>query len=94
MDSVRKRRWDSVHVNQYIYELKEARKQGRKERRHKEAQAVLAAATAAAAASSRVSSLRKDAVDESSQQEVIIYELFSFFGCCVITVLHYSHSIV
>uniref|UniRef100_A0A803M586 PHD finger family protein n=1 Tax=Chenopodium quinoa TaxID=63459 RepID=A0A803M586_CHEQI len=27
MDSVRKRRWDSVHVNQYIYELKEARKQ-------------------------------------------------------------------
>ncbi|XP_021748262.1 uncharacterized protein LOC110714096 isoform X2 [Chenopodium quinoa] len=72
MDSVRKRRWDSVHVNQYIYELKEARKQGRKERRHKEAQAVLAAATAAAAASSRVSSLRKDMVDESSQQENLL----------------------
>lgn len=69
MVSVRKRRWDSVHVNQYIYELKEARKQGRKERRHKEAQAVLAAATAAAAASSRVSSLRKDVVEESSLQE-------------------------
>ncbi|KMT20024.1 hypothetical protein BVRB_1g000440 [Beta vulgaris subsp. vulgaris] len=69
MDSVRKRRWDSVFTNQYIYDLKEARKQGRKEQRHKEAQAVLAAATAAAAASSRVSSLRKDVVDESSPQE-------------------------
>ncbi|KAL9245520.1 hypothetical protein vseg_019164 [Gypsophila vaccaria] len=67
MDAVREQRWDSVLVNQFIYELKEARKQGRKERRHKEAQAVLAAATAAVAASSRVSSLRKDTVDESSQ---------------------------
>ncbi|XP_074263550.1 uncharacterized protein LOC141586276 isoform X2 [Silene latifolia] len=69
IDAVRKRRWDDVLVNQYVYELKEARKQSRKERRHKEAQAVLAAATAAAAASSRVSSLRKDTIDESSQQE-------------------------
>ncbi|KAL2893012.1 PHD finger protein rhinoceros [Bienertia sinuspersici] len=73
IDTVRKRRWDSVRVNQYMYELKEARKQGRKERRHKEAQAVLAAATAAAAASSRVSSLRKDVVDESPQQEVAVH---------------------
>ncbi|GAB2271974.1 hypothetical protein Dimus_006804 [Dionaea muscipula] len=64
MDAVRKQRWDDVCVNQYLYELREARKQGRKERRHREAQAVLAAATAAAAASSRISSLRKD--DESS----------------------------
>lgn len=64
MDAVRKQRWDDVLVNQYVYELKEARKQGRKEKRYKEAQAVLAAATAAAAASSRISSLRKDAVDE------------------------------
>ena len=79
IDSVRRRRWDAVLVNQYIYELKEARKQGRKEKRHKEAQAVLAAATAAAAASSRVSSLRKDAVDESSQQEVINYK-----PCCLL----------
>ncbi|GAB4844853.1 hypothetical protein Ancab_038244 [Ancistrocladus abbreviatus] len=68
MEAIRKRRWDDVLVNQYLYELREARKQGRKERRHREAQAVLAAATAAAAASSRVSSLRKD-VDESSHQE-------------------------
>ncbi|KAL9249110.1 Bromodomain-containing protein [Drosera capensis] len=68
MEVVRKQRWDDVHVNQYLYELREARKQGRKERRHMEVQAVLAAATAAAAASSRISSLRKDA--ESSHQEI------------------------
>ena len=67
-----KRRWDAVLVNQYLCELREAKKQGRKERRHKEAQAVLAAATAAAAASSRVSSFRKDALEESTPQEVII----------------------
>ncbi|KAK9743342.1 hypothetical protein RND81_03G233500 [Saponaria officinalis] len=69
MDAVRKQRWDDVLVKQYTHELKEARKQSRKERRHKEAQAVLAAATAAVASSSRVSSLRKDTVDESTQQE-------------------------
>lgn len=71
IDAVRNQRWDSVLVNQYLYELREAKKQGRKERRHKEAQAVLAAATAAAASSSRISSFRKDGLDESDQQEVI-----------------------
>ena len=59
-------------VKQYLCELKEAKKQGRKERRHKEAQAVLAAATAAAAASSRISSFRKDAIDEPSHQENLL----------------------
>ncbi|KAM6542936.1 hypothetical protein CsatB_007383 [Cannabis sativa] len=62
-------RWDDVIVTQYLYELREAKKQGRKERRHKEAQAVLAAATAAAAASSRTSSFRKDAFEETTHQE-------------------------
>lgn len=60
-------------VNQYLCELREAKKQGRKERKHKEAQAVLAAATAAAAASSRISSFRKDAFDDSAQQEVFVF---------------------
>ncbi|XP_028775037.1 uncharacterized protein LOC114731945 isoform X2 [Neltuma alba] len=64
IDATHQQRWDAVLVNQYLRDLREAKKQGRKERRHKEAQAVLAAATAAAAASSRVSSLRKDAFEE------------------------------
>ncbi|RVW17721.1 Bromodomain-containing protein 1 [Vitis vinifera] len=72
IEVVRKQKWDSVLVNQYLCELKEAKKQGRKERRHKEAQAVLAAATAAAAASSRISSFRKDAIDESAHQENLL----------------------
>ena len=69
IDMAHAKRWDAVLVNRYLSELREAKKQGRKERRHKEAQAVLAAATAAAAASSRMSSFRKDG-DETTQQEV------------------------
>lgn len=72
------RRWDAVLVNQYLCELREAKKQGRKEKRHKEAQAVLAAATAAAAASSRISSFRKDSLEESASQEVFILSLLCF----------------
>ncbi|XWS23817.1 hypothetical protein CRYUN_Cryun28dG0047800 [Craigia yunnanensis] len=72
VEAARTQRWDAVLVNQYLYELREAKKQGLKERRHKEAQAVLAAATAAAAASSRISSLRKDALEDSSQQENVL----------------------
>ncbi|KAK6939812.1 hypothetical protein RJ641_029343 [Dillenia turbinata] len=69
IDAGRKRQWDNVFVNRYLCELKEAKKRGRKEKRHQEAQAVLAAATAAAAASSRLPSFRKDVLDESTHQE-------------------------
>ena len=51
---------DLAVVNQYMALVMEAKKQGRKERRSKEAQAVLAAASAVAATSSRSGSLRKD----------------------------------
>ncbi|KAL6515595.1 hypothetical protein OROHE_018629 [Orobanche hederae] len=77
MDAAGKRKWDAVLVSQYHYELKEVKKQGRKERRHKEAQAVLAAATAAAAASSRIPSVRKDTPEESSQQEDVRHGFYS-----------------
>lgn len=58
-------------MSQYLSELREVKKQGRKERRHKEAQDVLAVATAAAAASSRLSSFRKDTLEESAHHEVV-----------------------
>lgn len=70
IDIARSCKWDAVLVKQYLCQLREAKKQGRKEKRHKEAQAILAAATAAAAASSRISSFRKDALDEAIHQEV------------------------
>ncbi|CAA3029739.1 histone-lysine n-methyltransferase atx1 [Olea europaea subsp. europaea] len=72
IDAAGKRKWDDVCASQYHYELREAKKLGRKERRHKEAQAVLAAATAAAAASSRLSSIRKDALEEPAQQQDLL----------------------
>lgn len=69
-----KQRCDAFLVNDYLNQAREAKKQGRKERRHKEAQAILAAATAAAAASPRISSSRKDgigdAVEEHSLRQV------------------------
>ncbi|KAF2562686.1 hypothetical protein F2Q70_00016373, partial [Brassica cretica] len=70
IDEQHGRRWDDVLVNKYFHDLREARKQGRKEKRHKEAQAVLAAATQAAATSSRNTSLRKDTSEEPAQQEM------------------------
>ncbi|XP_076952117.1 uncharacterized protein LOC143625748 isoform X2 [Bidens hawaiensis] len=72
IEDVRKHNWDAVFVTQFLYDLKKFKKRGQKERRHKEAQAVLATATADAAASSRVSSLRKDTVDDSAHQENIL----------------------
>ncbi|KAJ4966011.1 hypothetical protein NE237_017860 [Protea cynaroides] len=72
LDAVRTQKWDDILVNQYLCELREAKKRGRREKRHKEAQAVLAAATAAAAASSRISSFRKDGHDEAGQHENLL----------------------
>ena len=72
IDEEHGRRWDDVLVNKYFHDVREARKQSRKEKRHKDAQAVLAAATAAAATSSRNTSLRKDMAEEPAQQEVVI----------------------
>ncbi|KAH7292672.1 hypothetical protein KP509_29G080500 [Ceratopteris richardii] len=51
---------DLAVVSQYMTMVREAKKQGRKERKSKEAQAVLAAATAVAAASPRLGAFRKD----------------------------------
>ncbi|KAJ6798366.1 Uncharacterized protein M6B38_211595 [Iris pallida] len=70
--ALKKRQWDLVVVNQYLREVREAKKWGRKERKHREAQAVLAAAAAAAAASSRNPLLRKDANDEGLQSPMNI----------------------
>uniref|UniRef100_A0A1J3GMS1 Protein Jade-3 n=1 Tax=Noccaea caerulescens TaxID=107243 RepID=A0A1J3GMS1_NOCCA len=70
IDEQHGRRWDDVLVKKYFVDVREARKQGRKEQRHKQAQVVLAAATAAAATSSRNTSVRKDMTEEPAQQEM------------------------
>ncbi|KAK1302009.1 hypothetical protein QJS10_CPB12g01697 [Acorus calamus] len=66
LDSLSKQRWDTVFVNQFFREVREAKKQGQREKRHKEAQAVLAAAAEAAATSSRNSSFRRDGHDDGA----------------------------
>ncbi|XP_062221873.1 uncharacterized protein LOC133921131 isoform X3 [Phragmites australis] len=62
LDAFSKRKWDLILVNQFLRDVREAKKRGRKEKRHKEAQAVLAAA--AIASSSRNSTVRKYAKDD------------------------------
>eukprot|EP01018_Ginkgo_biloba_P030103 Gb_12353 [translate_table: standard] len=66
--ALRRQRLDAVLVSEYLSQAREAKKQGRKERRHKEAQAILAAATAAAAASPRVGSSRKDGLGDAVEE--------------------------
>ncbi|URE37853.1 PHD-finger domain containing protein [Musa troglodytarum] len=75
LNALNKRKWDLILVNQFLREIREAKKRGRKERKHKEAQAVLAAVSAAAAVSSRNSSSRKDSNDETvlGTQEVAVH---------------------
>ncbi|AQK56345.1 Putative PHD-finger domain containing protein family [Zea mays] len=65
LDALSKRKWDLIFVNQFLRDVREAKKRGRKEKRHKEAQAVLAAAAAAIASSSRNSTVRKDAKEDA-----------------------------
>lgn len=64
LDAFSQRKWDLIFVNQYLRDVREAKKRGRKEKRHKEAQAVLAAAAAAVASSSRNAALRKDVKED------------------------------
>lgn len=64
LDAFSRRKWDFIFVNQFLRDVREAKKRGRKEKRHKEAQAILAAAAAAVVASSRNSTVRKDANDD------------------------------
>jgi hypothetical protein len=72
LDAFSKRKWDLIFVNQFLRDVREAKKRGRKEKRHKEAQAVLAAAAAAVAPSSWNSTLKKDVKEDvtPANQEV------------------------
>ncbi|CAL5051735.1 unnamed protein product [Urochloa decumbens] len=61
LDSVNKRKWDHIIVNQFLRDLREAKKRGNSERRHKEALAILAATAPSIAPASRNATVRKDA---------------------------------
>ncbi|KAG2610278.1 hypothetical protein PVAP13_4KG179200 [Panicum virgatum] len=71
LDSVNKRKWDHIIVNQFLRDLREAKKRGNSERRHKEALAILAATAPSVAPISRNATVRKDAENKvtSARQE-------------------------
>jgi hypothetical protein len=71
LDSFNTRKWDLIIVNQFLRDLREAKKRGNSERRHKEALAILAATTTFVAPASRNATLRKEAENiTSAKQEV------------------------
>jgi hypothetical protein len=71
LDSFNKRKWDHIIVNQFLRDLREAKKRGNSERRHKEALAILASTVAFVSPTSRNAATRKEAENiTSSKQEV------------------------
>jgi hypothetical protein len=83
IDSANRRKWDLIVVSQFLREVKDAKKRGRKERRHREAKAVMAEATAAAATTSRNSAPRKDSKDDTpatTNKEVLYFYSYAFFN--------------
>lgn len=89
LDSVSKRKWDHIIVNQFLRDLREAKKRGNSERRHKEALAILAATAPSVPPTSRNATVRKDAGSKvmSARQEVstvpllpqLIYACYLFY---------------
>ncbi|KAF0902609.1 hypothetical protein E2562_018101 [Oryza meyeriana var. granulata] len=73
MDSFNKRKWDHIIANQFLRDLREAKKRGNTERRHKEAQAIMAAAASCILPTSRNASVRKAAECDipSAKQEFV-----------------------
>ncbi|VAI84113.1 unnamed protein product [Triticum turgidum subsp. durum] len=65
MDSSNKRKWDHIIVNQFLRDIREAKKRGNTERRHKEAQAILAATAPIAAPTSKDVNIRKETENDA-----------------------------
>ncbi|PNT76231.1 uncharacterized protein LOC100828066 isoform X2 [Brachypodium distachyon] len=73
LDSFNKRKWDHIIVNQFLRDIREAKKRGNTERRHKEAQAILAAAAPYVAHNPRNVTVIKEAENDvaPAKQEII-----------------------
>lgn len=86
LDSFNKRKWDHIIVNQFLRDIREAKKRGNTERRHKEAQAILAAAAPApcVAPSSRNVTFKQDAENDAVpvKQEVHTVLVLVLFILC------------
>ncbi|KAG8094220.1 hypothetical protein GUJ93_ZPchr0012g20125 [Zizania palustris] len=77
LDSFNRRKWDHIIANQFLRDLREAKKRGNADRRHKEAQAIMAAAAPCILHISRNTSVRKQAEHDvlpAKQESVPIVE--------------------
>ena len=86
----KKRKWDHIIVNQFLRDLREAKKRGNSERRHKEALAILAATAPSVVPISRNATVRKETENNvtSAKREVItVLCLFSCFLSGIIVFL-------
>jgi hypothetical protein len=77
LDSFNKRKWDHIIVNQFLRDIREAKKRGNTERRHKEAQAILAAAAPCVAPCSTNTSLKKE---EENDALPVKQEVYTFLA--------------
>jgi hypothetical protein len=84
LDSFNKRKWDHIIVNQFLRDIREAKKRGNSERRHKEAQAILAAAAPCAAPSLRNETFKKETENDAApvKQEVHTVLVLVMFILC------------
>ncbi|KAG0513376.1 hypothetical protein BDA96_10G096700 [Sorghum bicolor] len=73
LDSFNKRKWDHIIVNQFLRDLREAKKRGNSERRHKEALAILAATAPSVVPASRNATVRKETENNvaSARREIM-----------------------
>ncbi|CAD6339871.1 unnamed protein product [Miscanthus lutarioriparius] len=75
LDSFNKRKWDHIIVNQFLRDLREAKKRGNSERRHKEALAILAATAPSVVPTSRNATVRKETENNvaSARREAAVH---------------------
>ena len=93
LDSFNKRKWDHIIVNPFLRDIREAKKRGNTERRHKEAQAIIAAAAPCVAPSWRNVTVSKEAAIDALpvKQEVrtvlVLVLLILCYGCSFLSSL-------
>lgn len=82
LDSFNKRKWDHIIVNQFLRDLREAKKRGNSERRHKEALAILAATAPSVTPTSRNTTVRKETENNVTPAKREVIRVLCLFSCC------------
>lgn len=81
LDSFNKRKWDHIIVNQFLRDLREAKKRGNSERRHKEALAILAATAPSVVPMLRNATVRKDTENSMTSAKREVSTVLCLLSC-------------